>query len=43
MAVTGEMPKVIGNKIDIAPTGPIPGNTPISVPISTPIKQKKIL
>jgi hypothetical protein len=39
MAATGEIPKVTGSKIDIAPTGPMPGRTPIRVPISTPKKQ----
>jgi hypothetical protein len=43
MAVTGEMPNVMGNKIDIAPTGPKPGNTPISVPIKQPTKQNNKL
>jgi hypothetical protein len=35
------MPKVTGRRSDIAPTGPMPGSTPINVPIKTPIKQVK--
>lgn len=43
MAVTGEVRNVIGKRIDMVPTGPIPGKTPISVPINTPMKQDKRL
>ncbi len=35
--------KVAGKRIDIAPTGPIPGRTPIKGPIKTPRKQKSKL
>jgi len=35
--------KVTGSKIDIVAVGPIPGRTPISVPIKTPTKQAKRL
>src|SRR5688500_17161136 len=38
-AATGGTLKVIGNSIAIVASGPMPGNTPISVPISTPMKQ----
>ena len=34
---------VTGSRSDIAPTGPMPGNTPTSVPINTPKKQYTIL
>jgi hypothetical protein len=30
---------VKGRRSDIVPTGPIPGRTPINVPIKTPAKQ----
>jgi hypothetical protein len=33
------IPKVTGRSIEIVPTGPIPGRTPISVPMKTPTKQ----
>jgi hypothetical protein len=39
MAEAGLIPKVIGKSIAIAPAGPIPGRTPMSVPKRTPIKQ----
>jgi hypothetical protein len=39
MAPTGDTLKVAGSKRDIAPTGPMPGRTPIRVPIKTPAKQ----
>jgi hypothetical protein len=38
---TGERPKVVGRRMDMAPVGPMPGRTPINVPINTPIKQYK--
>jgi hypothetical protein len=41
VAVTGEIPIVIGRRIAIVPTGPIPGRTPINVPRNTPTRQKK--
>jgi hypothetical protein len=41
MAETGERRKVKGRRIAIAPGAPIPGRTPINVPMSTPIKQYK--
>jgi hypothetical protein len=34
------MPKLKGSNMDMAPVGPIPGRTPINVPIKTPAKQK---
>jgi len=40
IALTGEIPKVIGSRSDIAPTGPIPGRTPTRVPMKTPKKQE---
>jgi hypothetical protein len=43
MADIGDIRKVAGKRIDIAPTGPIPGRTPIKVPIKTPRKQNKRL
>jgi len=39
MDATGGAWKVTGMRIDIAPTGPMPGKTPMSVPIRTPKKQ----
>ena len=42
MADTGDIRKVVGKRIDIAPNGPIPGSTPTRDPIKTPIKQAKI-
>jgi len=39
MAEVGLIPKVRGKSIEIVPTGPIPGRTPIRVPINTPAKQ----
>jgi hypothetical protein len=39
IAPIGVMRKVAGSKRDIAPTGPMPGSTPISVPVRTPMKQ----
>jgi hypothetical protein len=35
--------KVIGKRIDIAPTGPIPGKTPTRVPTKLPKKQNNKL
>ncbi len=35
--------KVIGNSMAIVAVAPMPGSTPISVPSSTPIRQKPIL
>jgi hypothetical protein len=43
MAPTGEVCKVVGSRRDMAPTGPMPGRTPISVPMKTPIKQYRRL
>jgi hypothetical protein len=42
-AETGDIRKVTGKSIDIAPVGPIPGSTPTRVPIKTPRKQHRIL
>ena len=39
IAETGLIVKVAGMRIATAPDVPIPGRTPISVPIRTPIKQ----
>jgi hypothetical protein len=39
MAASGDDLKVTGNNNDMAPTGPMPGKTPMRVPINTPIKQ----
>jgi hypothetical protein len=39
---TGGILKVVGNRIAMAPVGPIPGKTPIRVPIKTPMKQYKM-
>jgi hypothetical protein len=41
-ACSGFICKVAGKKIDIAPTGPNPGKTPIRVPKTDPKKQKRI-
>jgi hypothetical protein len=41
MAPVAGILKVIGKRIAIAPTGPIPGSTPTSVPSTEPTKQKK--
>ncbi len=39
MAETGLIPNVTGKSRDIVPAGPIPGSTPTSVPMKTPVKQ----
>jgi len=39
MPDSGVPDSVIGNSSDIAETGPIPGRTPTSVPMKTPMKQ----
>ena len=41
MAVVAFIPKVMGMRIATPVIGPMPGRTPRSVPINTPIKQKK--
>ncbi len=38
-AVAGSSAKVDGSRSAIAPTGPIPGRIPTTVPMSTPMKQ----
>jgi hypothetical protein len=38
-ADTGGSTKVAGSSIEIVAIGPMPGNTPISVPSMTPMKQ----
>jgi hypothetical protein len=43
MAETGSTWKVAGSKREIVPTGPIPGRTPMRVPINTPMKQYRRL
>ena len=42
IAVVALIPKVTGIRMAIPVVGPIPGRTPISVPINTPMKQKRI-
>src|SRR5215213_3615087 len=42
-APTGGRPNVIGSSIAIVASGPMPGNTPISVPTSAPMRQRPIL
>src|SRR5215216_3226814 len=42
-APTGGSPKVIGSSIAMVASGPMPGNTPISVPTSAPIRQRPML
>jgi hypothetical protein len=39
MAETEGRPKVTGIRMAIVPAEPIPGSTPIMVPIKTPMKQ----
>jgi len=39
IAAVGDIWKVTGNRMAIAPTGPIPGRTPIRVPNKAPKKQ----
>src|ERR1044072_7139761 len=39
IAVTGSMPKVSGSRIADVAAGPSPGRTPISMPMTTPIRQ----
>src|SRR5919107_1553882 len=39
IAVTGSMPNVSGKRIAIVAAGPRPGSTPISMPMTTPIRQ----
>jgi hypothetical protein len=41
MAETVVIPIVMGMRIEIVATGPIPGNTPIKVPNETPMKQAR--
>jgi hypothetical protein len=41
--VVKSIPKVTGKRMEMVATGPIPGRTPIKVPINTPKKQKKRL
>jgi hypothetical protein len=38
---TGVICRLMGRRIAIAPAGPIPGRTPMSVPRNTPTKQKR--
>jgi hypothetical protein len=43
-AETGEeMRKVMGSNIEMEATGPSPGRTPTSVPMKTPIRQRRRL
>jgi hypothetical protein len=39
IADTGCTPYVIGSRIAIVAAGPSPGRTPISMPMTTPIRQ----
>ena len=39
-APTGGRPNVIGSSMAMVASDPMPGNTPISVPTSAPIKQR---
>jgi hypothetical protein len=39
MPETGPIPKVTGKRREMVPAGPIPGRTPIRVPMKTPTKQ----
>ena len=41
MAVTGSIPNVVGKRMEMVAEAPIPGKTPIRVPINTPMKQKR--
>src|SRR6187455_235294 len=43
MPDSGVPDSVIGNSSDIAEIGPMPGSTPTSVPMNTPMKQKSRL
>jgi len=43
MADGGDRPKVKGNSSATAGIGPMPGSTPIAVPMTTPIRQNKRL
>jgi hypothetical protein len=40
-AESGFSPKLIGNSMAMVATGPMPGRTPMRVPRSAPIKQKR--
>ena len=39
MPASGVAVNVTGNSSDMAATGPMPGSTPTSVPMNTPMKQ----
>jgi hypothetical protein len=39
IAATGPRLKVAGSKMEMVPTGPNPGKTPMRVPMNTPMKQ----
>jgi hypothetical protein len=43
MALGGDRPKVNGNSNATVGIGPMPGSTPIAVPITTPIRQNNRL
>src|SRR5918998_5350311 len=43
IAVTGSSPNVIGSRIAIVAAGPRPGSTPISMPMTTPMRQNSRL
>ena len=40
MAVVAGWPKVIGSRSEMVATGPMPGSTPMAVPISAPSSAK---
>ena len=41
MAVVAGWPKVIGSSSEMVATGPMPGSTPMAVPINAPISAKR--
>ncbi len=43
VAEIGDIRNVAGRRMDMAPTGPIPGRTPMRVPSNTPKKQNNRL
>jgi hypothetical protein len=43
IAEMGDRRNVAGKRMEMAPTGPIPGRTPTKVPNKTPKKQNRIL
>ncbi len=41
-APTGGRPKVIGSSMAMVASGPMPGNTPIKVPTSAPMRHRNM-